>query len=112
MSRFSQVFEVYKREGPTKAMEFGRTLGLAEVTVKSYIWKFGKGLISSCTKRSKSTINKVRVVVTYAPGKVAYMVTEGKQVSVILWQYNGLEQCLSNRFIIPYEQKVERIRLD
>jgi hypothetical protein len=41
---------------------------------------------------------KKRIKVSYTD-RVAYLVTQGPQASIVMWEHNGAEDCISNKFL-------------
>jgi hypothetical protein len=128
-SRKQAVWEIYATKGLQAAFEFGLTQGLAANTVKAWhsMWKnFGDAPVEAKIKTpripkadmpkvvstetgeeltTKAMANKVYISQTKKPVKVtyskrkAYLVEQGPQASIIMWEHNGAEDCISNEHL-------------
>jgi hypothetical protein len=49
---------------------------------------------------------KNRIKVSYAPKKAARLIKQGPQQSIIMWEHDGSEQCISNEWLgLPVERR-------
>jgi hypothetical protein len=104
-SRLQQCWAKWEAEGSQAMFDFGLTLGLATTTLKHWtrLWERESGTAPSLPVKqmaAKAYISQVkkRIKVSYSP-KVAYLVEQGPQASIVMWEDSGREDCIGNQFL-------------
>lgn len=105
-SRVAAVFETFEKEGAEAAIAKGVELRLAPSTFHAWVraWMKEAGQEGRAPPSApKQMQTKPRVWITWDPDRLAYLIAEGPECSLVRWADTGVETGISNDQILKRE---------